>query len=137
MENCTSLSITEIIALVALLSPIVTAIINNRYQIKIKQLELSERRYEESIRRKRELFEKYCQDLSKVITLQAGTDEILSEYASSYAKAILYMSPEDVTCATSINFDIENGHFEKAYNSMDDHILSIKKEIHKLNKVSK
>lgn len=137
MKIDASLTITGIIAFVALVSPIVTAIINNHYQIKIKQLELSERRYDESIRRKRELLEKYCQDLSKIIALQAGTDEILSEYASSYAKAILYMSPEDVTCATNIHCNIASGYFREAYDSMDDHILSIKKEIQKLNKVSK
>ena len=137
MKIDASLTITGIIAFIALISPIATAIINNRYQIKIKQLELSEKRYDESIRRKRELFEKYCQDLSKVIILQSGSNDILSEYASSYAKAILYTPSEDVTCAISINHDIEEMNFDRAYKSMDDHILSIKKEIHKLNKVSK
>lgn len=137
MKIDASLTITGIIAFVALLSPIVTAIINNRYQIKIRQLEISEKRYDESVCRKRELFEKYCQDLSKVILLQAANDDILSEYASSYAKAILYMSSEDVTSATDINYDIEEGDFEDAYRLMDSHILSLKKEIQKLSKAPK
>ena len=42
-------TITGIIAFVALISPIVTAIINNLYQIKIRKLEISEKRYDESI----------------------------------------------------------------------------------------
>lgn len=130
-------TITGIIAFVALLSPIVTAIINNHYQIKIKQLEISEKRYDESVCRKRELFEKYCQDLSKAIILQAATDDILSEYASSYAKAILYMSSEDVNSAININSNIEKGDFKDAYSLMDNHILSLKKEIQKLSKAPK
>ncbi|HJI35500.1 MAG TPA: hypothetical protein OIL95_13735 [Coprobacillaceae bacterium] len=130
-------TITGIIAFVALISPIVTAIINNLYQIKIRKLEISEKRYDESIFLKRELFEKYCQDLSKVIILQAATDDILGEYASSYAKAILYMSSEDASSATDINSDIEKGNFENAYRLMGNHILSIKKEIQKLSKAPK
>lgn len=130
-------TITGIIAFVALISPIVTAIINNLYQIKIRKLEISEKRYDESIFLKRELFEKYCQDLSKVILLQSATDDILGEYASSYAKAILYMSSEDVTSATDINTDIEKGDFEDAYRLMGNHILSLKKEIQKLSKAPK
>lgn len=130
-------TITGIIAFVALISPIVTAIINNLYQIKIRKLEISEKRYDESIFLKRELFEKYCQDLSKVILLQSATDGILGEYASSYAKAILYMSSEDVTSATDINTDIEKGDFEDAYRLMGNHILSLKKEIQKLSKAPK
>ena len=137
MKIDASLTITGIIAFVALLSPIVTAIINNRYQIKIRQLEISEKRYDESVCRKRELFEKILSRFIKSNNPSSANDDILSEYASSYAKAILYMSSEDVTSATDINYDIEEGDFEDAYRLMDSHILSLKKEIQKLSKAPK
>ena len=37
-----NLTITAIIALIALISPIITTIINNRYQLKLKKIELYE-----------------------------------------------------------------------------------------------
>lgn len=137
MKIDASLTITGIIAFVALLSPIVTAIINNRYQIKIRQLEISDKRYDESISQRKELFENYCQSLSKVVIQKNITTEILNEYASSYGKAILYMSPEDEKLAVSINQMIERRQLIQAYKLTNEHLLSIKKEIQMLNKASK
>lgn len=137
MKFVNSLTVTEIIAFVALLSPIVTAVINNYFQIKIKELEISERRYDESIRQKKELFEKYCQSLSKVVIRQNIVAETLNEYALNYGKAILYMSSEDEEIAITINKLIEQRELIQAYSLTNAHLLSIKKEIHKLSKASK
>lgn len=67
MKLDTSLTLTSIIAIVALISPILTALINNYYSLKIKELENNQKRYEESIKKKQEIFEKYCQTLSQAL----------------------------------------------------------------------
>jgi len=45
-EISLSFTITAIIALCALISPIATTLLNNRHQLKIKELELKQKHYE-------------------------------------------------------------------------------------------
>ena len=132
MKLDTSLTLTSIIAIVALISPILTALINNYYSLKIKELENNQKRYDESIKKKQEIFEKYCQTLSQVAIQHNVAIAIINEYASSYGKAILYMSPEDSQSAIEINRLIEERRFKSAFNLASNHILSIKKEVDKL-----
>lgn len=137
MQLDTSLTITSVIAFVALISPVLTAIINNRYQIKIKRLELEEQRYNDNIKSQKELFEKYCQSLSQVVIHNVYKTETINEYAICYGKAILYMTNEQVEHAKIINTLIEQRNLPEAYKLMNDHILEIKEQINKLNIVSR
>lgn len=59
MKFDTSFTITAIIAFMALISPVVTAIINNHYLAKQKSLEYLETRNQVSSQHKRELFERF------------------------------------------------------------------------------
>ena len=52
-------TITAIIALCSTISPILTAIINNRYLRKMKELELKHEAYKEALFYKREIYEEY------------------------------------------------------------------------------
>ncbi len=52
-----TITISVIVALAAIVSPILTAIINNRYQLKLKKLELKQKEYEQTVLYKRKIFE--------------------------------------------------------------------------------
>ena len=54
-----TISISVILALCAIVSPIFTAIINNMHQTKIKKLELKQQEYRDTIIHQRDFFENY------------------------------------------------------------------------------
>ena len=54
-------AVTIIVALAAIISPVITAIINNRHQRKMRELELKEQQRNDVILHKREIFEGYLQ----------------------------------------------------------------------------
>lgn len=137
MKLDTSLTITSIIAFVALISPVLTAIINNRYQIKMKQLEINEKRYNENIRLKKELFEKYCESLSQVVVYYSPSYEVLKWYGSCYGKALLYMNKQQSDQAIEINKQINLQRYKMAHDLSDQHILDIKEQIDKLSTIPK
>lgn len=49
-------TITAVIAACALIAPVLTTLINNHYQVRLKQLELENRHQEDLINHKRDLF---------------------------------------------------------------------------------
>lgn len=137
MELDTSLTITSIIAVIALISPILTTFINNQYQLKIRKIEMSEKRYDETIRKRKEMFELYCQSLSQVAMSFAAKTEVYDKYAACYGITILYMTDEQVEHAKAINSLIHQRKFNDAHKLANDHILEIKEQIDMLNKVPK
>ncbi|MFT8497809.1 hypothetical protein [Leuconostoc pseudomesenteroides] len=69
MKFDTSFTITAIIAFMALISPVVTAIVNNHYLAKQKSLEYLETRNQVSSQHKRELFERFLAASGKFVAL--------------------------------------------------------------------
>jgi hypothetical protein len=60
-------TITAVIAVCALISPVLTAIINNRYLYKTKLLELNDKHLDDIIDHKRALFENFIQSAGNAI----------------------------------------------------------------------
>lgn len=83
-----SITISVIVALCAIVSPILTAIINNCHQTKIKKLELSEERYKNTVVYKREIFENYLKFAGRCIAY--SDDSALQEYGKYYLLALMY-----------------------------------------------
>lgn len=88
-----SITISVIVALCAIISPILTTIINNRYQMKVKKLEAEQRFYEDTIVRKRTIFENYLKAASRCAIRAKG--EYLAEYGEYYISAFIY-APSDI-----------------------------------------
>ena len=78
-----SITISVILALSAILSPIIVAIINNRHQRKMKQLEMAN---EHKIR----AIEEYMSKLVEYITRPSS--HVRKEYGYSFGQALLYVS---------------------------------------------
>lgn len=84
-----SFTITAIVALVALISPIITTLLNNRHQLNIRKLELAQKHTENTVLYKRNIFENYVSALGK---LNANpTPETLDEYGKYYSLAYMYL----------------------------------------------
>lgn len=77
-----TVTVSIIIALCAIISPILTAIINNHHQLKLRKLELREKQYENTIVYQRSIFENYLRASGKCIT--HANPDALREYGEYY-----------------------------------------------------
>ncbi len=83
-----TISISVILALCAILSPILTAIINNIHHTKIRKMELQQDYYRETIFHQRELFENYLKCAGRCI--QNSDLDALKDYGEYYFSALPY-----------------------------------------------
>lgn len=86
-----TVTISVIIALCAIISPIFTAIINNRHQIKMKKLELKQKEYEDTVMYERNLYENYLKYAGRCIYY--ADSEALKDYGEYYFSALMYAPP--------------------------------------------
>nr|WP_300821894.1 hypothetical protein [uncultured Acetatifactor sp.] len=98
--NCSSImpefdltiSISVIVALCAIISPILTSIINNRYQIKLKCMELSKQEYRDSILYQRNIYENYLKYAGRCI--YHADNNAKKDYGEYYYSALMYAPPD-------------------------------------------
>lgn len=83
-----TVTISVIIALCAIVSPILTTTLNNRHQLKIRMLELKEKQYENTVNYQRKIFENYLRYSGKCIS--RANSEALREYGEYYLVALMY-----------------------------------------------
>lgn len=88
-----SITITAIVALCAIISPILTAIINNCHQTKIKRLELRQQEYRDTVLYYRTIYENYLRHAGRCIYF--ADPEALKEYGEYYYAALMY-APSDI-----------------------------------------
>ncbi len=88
-----TISISVIVALCAIISPILTTIINNRYQTKIKRIELSQQEYRDSAMHYRNVYENYLKHTGPCI--YHADQEALKGYGEYYYSALMY-APHDI-----------------------------------------
>lgn len=88
-----TISISVIVALCAIISPILTAIINNRYQIKMKRIELSQQEYRDTVLYHRDVYENYLKHAGRCIYY--ADHDALKDYGEYYYSALMY-APHDI-----------------------------------------
>ena len=88
-----TISISVILAVCAIISPIATTLINNRYQLKLKDLEYQQKEKESSFFYRRGVYEDYLRCTGKCIA--HPTRENIQEYGKIYALALIYF-PENL-----------------------------------------
>lgn len=132
-----SLTITGVIAIVSLISPALTTIINNRYLFKIKKMDEENKRISDNTERIRLIFENYCQSLSKVVIRDKFSSETLIEYASCYGKAVLYMNPNQSMEAEKIYSLIHSKDLTNAFPLAIEHIDEISNLLRKSHIISR
>lgn len=83
-----TISISVIVALSAIISPILTAIINNHYQLKIKQMELTQQKQSNPILYQRKIYEKYLKYAGRCI--YSADQDALKKYGEYYYLTLMY-----------------------------------------------
>lgn len=87
-----SITITSVIAVTAIISPILTAIINNRYLLKMKKLELEQHHFEQTSLHKRQIFENYLKYAGQTSSFSSKIS--FPEYSNAYLSALMYVTPD-------------------------------------------
>lgn len=120
-----TITISVIVALASIISPIITTALNNRHQYKIKKLELEQLEYERTTLYKRKIFENYLKGLSMVS--QCKNPDAISIYAEYYPLAFMYL-PEHIQSKMTNADRIVTSH---NYSSLSNHIDELSKDIYK------
>lgn len=126
-------TVTIIIALAAIISPIFVALINNAHQSKLKKLELehSERLKAQELYAQREernlhylysIYENYLQGTSRCIA--NPSQDNLKLYGENYSIAFVYFPPEYHELLKNINSLVQNRHWKEANEQLE--ILSMR-----------
>ncbi|PWL65967.1 MAG: hypothetical protein DBY26_06775 [Amedibacillus dolichus] len=126
--------ILVVIAIASVISPIITAIINNIYQLRLKKIELKQQQYNRDVQRIINILEHYCETVCCVLIRNSVKSEPLSEYSNSYGIAVLYLDNNDVQTANKINELIYQQNYSEANKIIYEHVLSIRKTIDMLRK---
>ena len=81
-------TMTGIIALCAIISPIFTSIVNNIHQTKLKKMELAEQRFSNTVMHKRDIFENYLNCVGRCVNHPDAS--ALKDYGEYYFSALMY-----------------------------------------------
>lgn len=103
MDFNLTVTISVILGLAAIISPILVAVINNHHNYKIRKLELA-------TDKKIEAFESYTRSLTKY--LNVPTDTNLKWVKSSFCGAIIYVSVPTFKMMEKINDLLANGELK-------------------------
>lgn len=125
-----TVTITTILALVAIISPVLTAIIDNVFRLILKHLENKQKRYEQNTLHKRELFENFLSAFNEVCHLRS--DDAVRRYASSYSLIYIYLPLNVCDDLGKVNLLISEKCWDDAIKHVDPISLSIYKEMQKL-----
>lgn len=101
-------TITAAIAVAAIVSPIITALINNHYQVKLRKLDYVDEQLKNTVYHKRDIFEKYLHYSGRLLYTGSPDDYML--YYSYYFQALLYVDDE-------LAYDMQDAH--RLFDKMD------------------
>lgn len=112
-----SITISVIIGLAAVVSPILTALINNHHQIKMKKLELKQEHFEKTVIFQRTIFENYIRTVGRCIEYNDGKS--LQAYHENYFLALMYAPEKNKLQMQEINTYISKAELSLANKKME------------------
>lgn len=86
-----TVTITGLLAVCAIISPIITAVINNCHESELKRMEFKQKEREDTILYQRKVFENFLSSAGSL--LMQNRPEVILEYGKWYAQTLLY-APE-------------------------------------------
>lgn len=125
-----TVTITTVLALVAIISPVLTAIIDNVFRLILKHSENKQKRYEQNTLHKRELFENFLSAFNEVCHLR--NEEAIRRYASSYSLVYIYLPKYVRDDLGRVNLLISLNDWNEAIKYVDAISMDICKEMQKL-----
>lgn len=122
-----TVTISVIIAICAIISPIITTLLNNHHLYKMRKLDDAAQLRKDSYFYKRGIYEDYlrytCQCLTNPSTVT------LKEYGKTYALALIYFPDELQEQLISINNAINNHMWDNALSNLNEIAPIIRKQI--------
>ena len=125
-----TLTVSVILGLSAIVSPILVAIINNHHQYKMKKLEYKQKEHEENILYKRRVFMDFLRALNKVC--QVPSDDNISSYSECYSLAYIYLPDYVRKDMGKLNLLINHQRFDEAIKYVDALSMDVCEELQKL-----
>jgi len=125
-----TITISVIVALAAIISPVFTALINNHHLKTLKELELKQKEYEQTVLYKRKIFENYLKSLSMVT--HYCSEENINFYSEYYPLAYMYSSPEVRSKMLQVNEIITNRQWRDAIPYIEEVSTLVSNELRKL-----
>ena len=123
---------TIIIAVAAICSPVVTAIINNWHDTKIKRLEMQRKNKQDYDLHVRDIFEQYIRYAGKTIALTS--QDALHSYGEYYPLALHYAADSHIPLMQKLNALITEGKMEYAQSVLSDVSIALRQETEPLQK---
>ena len=108
-----TISISVILAICAIISPIATTIINNVYQLKLKKLKYKQKEIEAFSYYKRGVYEDYVRYTGQCLARPAQRDN-LEDYGKFYGLALIYFSEELISDLQQLDTAIYNRQWDLA-----------------------
>lgn len=112
-----TISITTILAICAIIAPILTAIINNLYQIKIRKIELKYESHKSTTLHNRDIFEHYLSATGRYLYYDDAQSEI--SYGEAYFSALQLVPKNIRNQMVSINSHIIDGNIPEAIKELE------------------
>lgn len=112
-----TITVTAILGIAAIISPIATAIINNLYQLKLKRIELQQKHLENTTYYIRSIFENYLRYAGRCI--YNSDRDASKDYGEYYFLALSYAPDEMTDLLISINNCIYNDRFDEATQQLE------------------
>ena len=106
-------TVGSVLAVSAILSPILTALINNRHLRKMRKIEMKQEEYKDTVVFKRKTIETYMQMTAGYV--QSHKIENRIEYAQSFGLAIVYVPNEIRTQMLELDKNVNQKNYEKSY----------------------
>ena len=125
-----TITISVILGVAAIISPVLTTLLNNHHQLKLKKLELKQKEYEQTILYKRNIFENFLTALSMVAQLHSR--ENINEFAKWYPLAYMYLPEEVQKTLATINLLLAHNKCDEIVKYVDLVTSDINKELQKL-----
>lgn len=112
-----TVTISVIIACVGVVTPFVSAVVNNLFLLHMKKLEYRNKRYEDTVLHKREILENYARYLSSCIA--NPTPENISKYCEYHSVAYMYMPKESRPDMATVYHLILDNRYDDASNYVE------------------
>ena len=125
-----TVTISVIIAICAIISPIITTHLNNHHLYKMRKLDDATQLRKDSYFYKRGVYEDYLRYTSQCLTNPSAST--LNEYGKTYALALIYFPDELQEQLIAINEAISNHMWANALSNLNGIAPVIRKQIQKM-----
>lgn len=130
MKFDSTITITVVIAISAIISPIITTLLNNHHLYKMRKLDDEAELRKTSYFYKRGIFEDYMRYAGQCIA--PATAETLENYGATYALALIYFPDELLDKIIDINEDFSKHHWSSALIKLNELSPELRKQLQKL-----